>query len=71
MSDNQKVVQLLKSWEYKNVAGFNVVSNDVVQLLKSWEYKNLISALIALASVVQLLKSWEYKNHQEYRWDKS
>ena len=36
------VVQLLKSWEYKNGNVFNRNSVKVVQLLKSWEYKNNI-----------------------------
>ena len=35
------VVQLLKSWEYKNASPYRLVSVRVVQLLKSWEYKNL------------------------------
>ena len=35
-----KVVQLLKSWEYKNILQFFQLGLVVVQLLKSWEYKN-------------------------------
>ena len=38
---NFLVVQLLKSWEYKNVNFSGMLRNAVVQLLKSWEYKNL------------------------------
>ena len=34
------VVQLLKSWEYKNRDTGAVDGFEVVQLLKSWEYKN-------------------------------
>ena len=34
------VVQLLKSWEYKNVLLALLSIDLVVQLLKSWEYKN-------------------------------
>ena len=34
------VVQLLKSWEYKNSQYNRTIIFDVVQLLKSWEYKN-------------------------------
>ena len=42
-ADNQGaeiVVQLLKSWEYKNGNVAIITSSIVVQLLKSWEYKN-------------------------------
>ena len=56
------VVQLLKSWEYKNVSPIWAVQSTVVQLLKSWEYKNFLKYCLPRASVVQLLKSWEYKN---------
>ena len=36
-----QIVQLLKSWEYKN-SGVGLQRGDiVVQLLKSWEYKNI------------------------------
>ena len=35
-----EVVQLLKSWEYKNFSTVTVEIRNVVQLLKSWEYKN-------------------------------
>ena len=34
------VVQLLKSWEYKNLVAYLENVGGVVQLLKSWEYKN-------------------------------
>ena len=62
MKKKQKVVQLLKSWEYKNyLAGLDGLVS-VVQLLKSWEYKNYLPNHIQLLEVVQLLKSWEYKN---------
>ena len=65
------VVQLLKSWEYKN----KIVGQDtyelVVQLLKSWEYKNKEARVSMRKIVVQLLKSWEYKNtrRQARRYD--
>ena len=36
------VVQLLKSWEYKNSCGVVLAICNVVQLLKSWEYKNTL-----------------------------
>ena len=36
------VVQLLKSWEYKNNGRIWNDTEIVVQLLKSWEYKNLL-----------------------------
>ena len=36
------VVQLLKSWEYKNNQTKSHESPEVVQLLKSWEYKNRV-----------------------------
>ena len=36
-----QTVQLLKSWEYKNVQNVSFLKPLVVQLLKSWEYKNL------------------------------
>ena len=35
-----RVVQLLKSWEYKNLLTARKKLTKVVQLLKSWEYKN-------------------------------
>ena len=35
-----EVVQLLKSWEYKNLEIRPMSVDKVVQLLKSWEYKN-------------------------------
>ena len=41
-SPRRRVVQLLKSWEYKNVLHWMVLHRLVVQLLKSWEYKNCI-----------------------------
>ena len=56
------VVQLLKSWEYKNIEGPKDGEYRVVQLLKSWEYKNWQDVRWDYGSVVQLLKSWEYKN---------
>ena len=56
------VVQLLKSWEYKNLWLRLVYHRHVVQLLKSWEYKNFSGIILFISSVVQLLKSWEYKN---------
>ena len=56
------VVQLLKSWEYKNKEDSTNPSDYVVQLLKSWEYKNETIEPVYTPGVVQLLKSWEYKN---------
>ena len=41
MVDVKLVVQLLKSWEYKNMEWLHNRKKRVVQLLKSWEYKNL------------------------------
>ena len=40
------VVQLLKSWEYKNMEYAYANGLDVVQLLKSWEYKNMLALVI-------------------------
>ena len=57
-----QVVQLLKSWEYKNVCMTTKFPAKVVQLLKSWEYKNDKWLPELTQVVVQLLKSWEYKN---------
>ena len=37
------VVQLLKSWEYKNATDLSLDEPRVVQLLKSWEYKNSVA----------------------------
>ena len=34
------VLQLLKSWEYKNIGREDNPGFVVLQLLKSWEYKN-------------------------------
>ena len=34
------VLQLLKSWEYKNISFWINPQYEVLQLLKSWEYKN-------------------------------
>ena len=59
------VVQLLKSWEYKNRFPFTNLDNFVVQLLKSWEYKNTQEHWKSERTVVQLLKSWEYKNYSK------
>ena len=56
------IVQLLKSWEYKNLSDKQSEDNGVVQLLKSWEYKNRDNDVMSIPLVVQLLKSWEYKN---------
>ena len=56
------VVQLLKSWEYKNDTYQYQRLVGVVQLLKSWEYKNASPYRLVSVRVVQLLKSWEYKN---------
>ena len=56
------VVQLLKSWEYKNQYKGEDMTANVVQLLKSWEYKNRLAFWKDQPLVVQLLKSWEYKN---------
>ena len=56
------VVQLLKSWEYKNLSDYLLRRLAVVQLLKSWEYKNTKKFSVFPEKVVQLLKSWEYKN---------
>ena len=39
--EDMMVVQLLKSWEYKNGDKIDKIFKTVVQLLKSWEYKNL------------------------------
>ena len=59
-----EVVQLLKSWEYKNQLEGLPFYRIVVQLLKSWEYKNFSFLLNNSIDVVQLLKSWEYKNER-------
>ena len=62
------VVQLLKSWEYKNKSQRPQRKNKVVQLLKSWEYKNSATLFYPSYQVVQLLKSWEYKNRDISYW---
>ena len=41
MTEKEAVLQLLKSWEYKNGGDLARISYKVLQLLKSWEYKNL------------------------------
>ena len=58
------VLQLLKSWEYKNSGGGRMSKECVLQLLKSWEYKNFVKDRDSTAIVLQLLKSWEYKNSE-------
>ena len=68
-SVSQLVVQLLKSWEYKNSEETKEAFRGVVQLLKSWEYKNPELAQNNYELVVQLLKSWEYKNLKFVNFD--
>ena len=65
MKEHKEVVQLLKSWEYKNQFASVNLMPGVVQLLKSWEYKNTVQKLKKSLMVVQLLKSWEYKNKED------
>ena len=63
------IVQLLKSWEYKNKASMIQLIALIVQLLKSWEYKNQYHGLNTYWQIVQLLKSWEYKNLKFVNFD--
>ena len=59
------VVQLLKSWEYKNKSNATVGEPGVVQLLKSWEYKNRIAVVKTLMLLYSYLNLESTKTEVE------